>query len=88
MTSINYKVFGLTRPGFEPAGSRLETGGGRSTHLATRTGPCGVRLLSCLPKLIWRDWTSSKSSPRISFSACSKGRGEEEFGVTALLGGL
>ena len=24
MTSINFKVFGLTRPGFEPAGSGLE----------------------------------------------------------------
>ena len=23
--SINFKVFGLTQPGFEPAGSRLET---------------------------------------------------------------
>ena len=49
MTSINVKVFGLTRPGFEPAGSRLKlmtfrflrspkSGGGRSTHLATLIG--------------------------------------------------
>ena len=25
MTSVNFKVIGLTRPGFEPAGSRLKS---------------------------------------------------------------
>ena len=53
MVGINFKVFGLTQPGFEHAGSGLEPTifglldflkqeGGRSTHLANPTGPYKV----------------------------------------------